>query len=272
MMNLQHNAIEKHITILNLLKKFFNHIKHSNSNNLYTSFNVDKFLEISYNLKNYTSNTYKNLIENYPDEKSTYQLYSLFMKDVMKYTLNEGDSFIELMKISNVKSSASSNGGGSSFGDAESKKKKLNVIFGFIHISNFESAINDIQILGDMDYHLKDTILNIRFYSFAIASKDLEFITLQRDNLKNKLDYMIEYYYPILKPYSNSEKSTTPVIMYTNEINNGIFKDTSYEYFNAFELMNSMNIWIKDIITITPEEWIKKVDAGINVLFDFRFR
>jgi len=68
---LQHNAIEKHITILNLLKDFFNHVKQYSSSNVRISnnFDMDSFLEISWNLKKETLKLYNKIIERYPEEK-----------------------------------------------------------------------------------------------------------------------------------------------------------------------------------------------------------
>ncbi|ORX50292.1 hypothetical protein BCR36DRAFT_57982 [Piromyces finnis] len=146
LVNLQRNAVEEHVTILNLLKKFFTNIKYLNSNRSNNeNFDIDQYLELIYNLKKKTLKLYQNLISKYPDEKSTYQLYTLFMteiinqSDVDKSMLSEGDSFMELnaseekkdnKKKSRYAGSVSSFGvsvaGGSSFGaDTESKRKKI---------------------------------------------------------------------------------------------------------------------------------------------------
>eukprot|EP00833_Pecoramyces_ruminatium_P014217 jgi/Orpsp1_1/1188249/evm.model.d7180000063434.1 len=66
---LQHEAIENHVAILNLLKKFFTHLKHGNNNSTETNFNTDLFLEMVLVLKNKTQKMYQNIIEKYPDEK-----------------------------------------------------------------------------------------------------------------------------------------------------------------------------------------------------------
>jgi len=144
LIRLQHNAVEKHITLLNVLKKFFNNIKYISDHNKTESFNMERFLEVSYHLKNETLGYYHEIIEKYPDEKSTYQLYTLFMSDVMNQTdgdkniLNEADSYMALNEPTNrktnltkakYKGSQSSVGqsvaDGSGFGETEVKKKKI---------------------------------------------------------------------------------------------------------------------------------------------------
>ncbi|OUM67885.1 hypothetical protein PIROE2DRAFT_4564 [Piromyces sp. E2] len=173
-----------------------------------------------------------------------------------------------------------SNAGGSTVSDVDTRKRKLKNnmiksfterIFGFTHISNFITAIDKIYVLGDMDYHFKEIILNIRFYSFAVINKDTDFMNTQKSKLQEQLDYVNEYYLPILKPYSNTEKSKTPVILFTNDITNGNF-ESSYEYYNSFTLLNTLNLWINELVDTSPEEWIQKVDDGENILWDFRFK
>jgi len=84
LINLQHDAVEKHITILNLLKKFFSNIKYMNNNNNESEkFDIDKYLELIYQLKKKTLNLYQDIIAKYPDEKSIYQLYTLFMSEII---------------------------------------------------------------------------------------------------------------------------------------------------------------------------------------------
>jgi len=74
MVKLQHEAVEKHITILNLLKIFFNYLKYvnnskSNNNHNDDTFDMDKFLLKTHSLKKETLSIYQNLISEYPDEK-----------------------------------------------------------------------------------------------------------------------------------------------------------------------------------------------------------
>jgi len=144
-------------------------------------------------------------------------------------------------------------------------------MYGVNHTSNFMSSVQSVKTLGDMDYYLKDVILNIRFYSFAIITKDTDFIEKQKTILQERLDYINDNYMPILKPYAYAPKSSTQVIMYTNDIVDGDF-ESSFEYFNAFELMNNICLWINEIINISSDEWIEKVNNGENILLDFRFK
>ncbi len=71
MVQLQHSAVEKHITLLNLLKQFFNNVKliNKNSRNRNENFDMEKFLQSSYSLKNETLKLYQEAITQYPDEK-----------------------------------------------------------------------------------------------------------------------------------------------------------------------------------------------------------
>lgn len=78
LVNLQHDAVEKHITILSLLKKFFTNIKHMNSNNNDNkNFDIDMYLSESYHLKKETLNLYQEIIAKYPDEKVYYFLIKI---------------------------------------------------------------------------------------------------------------------------------------------------------------------------------------------------
>jgi len=307
--NLQHDAIEYHIAVLNLLKKFFTYVKHINDKNAEADFNVDGLLELLHKLKNKALKLYQKIIDKYPDEKSTYQLYSLFMKDVMnstdrdKYTLNEGDSFMALNSTDPSKSIAYSNTGESADGERDSRKMKIRnnilksftekskkyskitfamffivavlyiicVIFSLNHINNFTSAIPQIQVLGDMDYHLKDTILNIRFYSFAIMTRDLELMNIEKEKIQEGLDFIKVNFMPILKDYSHADVSSTQVVLYNSDISDGDIK-SKIQYYNAYELTNNIIVWITNILEPSSEQWIERVDNGENILMNFEFK
>lgn len=55
----------------------------NNNNNESEKFDIDKYLELIYQLKKKTLNLYQDIIAKYPDEKSTYQLYTLFMSEII---------------------------------------------------------------------------------------------------------------------------------------------------------------------------------------------
>jgi len=67
---LQHKAVDKHLNILNLYKKFFTSIKQLNKPNRNDlNIDLDNFLDLSANLKKETLNLYQQIIDEYPDEK-----------------------------------------------------------------------------------------------------------------------------------------------------------------------------------------------------------
>ncbi|ORX77653.1 hypothetical protein BCR32DRAFT_270507 [Anaeromyces robustus] len=309
LMKLQREAIENHIAILNLLKKFFHYIKSRNKGDHEKFFNMNRFLELFFDLKKETLKLYNEIFEKYPDEKSTYQVYSLFMKDVFnttndKYILNEGDSFMALNDPNKDEEHVpASSFGESAINSTEVKQKRLKdkminnfnvkhkkisriifimffitgifyvicVFYGYKHTNNYLSLIRYIEDLDNMDYRIKDVILNIRFYGFAIMSKDLEFIETQRTKIKNGINYMEEVYLPLLQPHSNEPASETRVIVFgeqtiTNET------ETRIEYFNSFELTEKVIMWVHTIIEPTPEEWVERVNNGENVLKSFIFK
>ena len=70
MVYLQNKAVENHVIILNLYKKFYNYIIFIQKNSSDSkNFNFDKlFKNLSY-LKHETFNIYQEIIEKYPDEK-----------------------------------------------------------------------------------------------------------------------------------------------------------------------------------------------------------
>jgi len=122
-----------------------------------------------------------------------------------------------------------------------------------------------------MDYHLKDTILNIRFYSFAIMSRDLELMNIEREKIQEGLDFIKEIFMPILKNYSNAEVSPTQIVLYNSDIGNGDIK-SKIRYYNAFELTNNIVVWMTNILEPSPEQWIERVDSGENILMNFEFK
>jgi len=69
-MKLQFKAVDNHLNLLNLYKKYFNYLVLSHNRLIQDkNFNLDKFFEGVFNLKIETSNTYKEILEKYPNEK-----------------------------------------------------------------------------------------------------------------------------------------------------------------------------------------------------------
>ncbi|ORX80699.1 hypothetical protein BCR32DRAFT_19087, partial [Anaeromyces robustus] len=311
LVRLQHEAVEKHITILNILKKFFSIIKSINSSNNRTeSFNMDMFLEGFYHLKKETLKLYQEIISKYPDEKSTYQLYTLFMTDIVNQTDGD-DSYMALNspdgkpKIKGSQSSFGvSNAGGSSFGDSENKKRKMlkmnmihtftdrskmqfkiiiylyivggflyaiAVIYGFIHISNFNDSIKDIQVLQNMNYNIHNLLSRSRMMSGLIGMADRELISTQLPVILMYLTTIEEQYIPILKKYSLDSPSEYPIVEYNiDSINDNV--KTEYKYYNGYELVRDIDTIGRAIHNTSPEEWISKIQSGENILHDYRFR
>jgi len=330
LMNMQRDAVEKHITILNLLKKFFTNIKFTNSvNNSNNKFDIDKYLELIYNLKEKTLNLYQEIIAKYPEDKSTYQLYTLYMTEIInqtdmdKYALNEGDSFMALnvpesrseqkdnSKKSTLRHGGSvnslgiSNTGGSAFGgDSDLRKRKLlknNMIhsftdknkliskfiigmfiliiilfiicsiFAFVHINNFNKEITDIEVLEDMNFTVHRLMRYARLLSFSIFLRIDFYIDYNVELMKSVLDTIEDSYIPILKKYSLKPASEHPVIIYSTNSESGTM-NTELAHLNGYELMRKVVLWGKGIVDTKPEEWVKRMDEGENILLDYKFR
>jgi len=73
LMKLQIRAIDNHLNLLNLYKKYFNFLILNQYNNQTrnTEFNLDKFFEGVFNLKIETSKIYNEILEKYPNEKGS---------------------------------------------------------------------------------------------------------------------------------------------------------------------------------------------------------
>ncbi|KAL6597659.1 hypothetical protein U3516DRAFT_564399, partial [Neocallimastix sp. 'constans'] len=117
--------------IFNLREKQHENIDYYESSDS-KNFNFDKlFKNLSY-LKHETFNIYQEIIEKYPDEKGAYQLYGLFLKDVIESYLElnspnkitKGNSENKLLG-STASLGISKSVKSSTVGDNESKRKKL---------------------------------------------------------------------------------------------------------------------------------------------------
>jgi len=82
---LQHIAVEKHITLLNIFKQFFNNVKYlsKKKGNSRDNFDMDKFLNTSHTMKKETLSLYQKIISDYPDEK-VYTIYNSYYKFLIK--------------------------------------------------------------------------------------------------------------------------------------------------------------------------------------------
>jgi len=305
--HMQHDAVEKHITILDLLKKFFTNIKFANKHNSKSeNFDMDKYLEAIFELKKNTLSLYHDIITKYPDEKSTYQLYTLFMTEVMnqtetdKYMLAEGDSYMALNMPDSKKMDGASNAGGSSVGDSESKKRKMLktnminsftnkskkisklvifmfasiiilytgvMIYGFIHINNFNNSIRDIEVLQDMNYNVHNLLSRTRMLTGVLTQSGEDIINDRLPVLLSYIDNIENKYIPILKKYSLTPASEKPVVVYNTD-----GQRSEYVHYNGYELVKNIVVWGRGIFNVPAKEFIARTERGENILEDYRIK
>eukprot|EP00833_Pecoramyces_ruminatium_P005953 jgi/Orpsp1_1/1179985/evm.model.c7180000071685.1 len=278
---MQHEAVEKHITILDLLKKFFTNIKYINSsNNSSENFDMDKYLEASYELKNYTLNLYQDIITKYPDEKNQI--------DSDKYMLTEGDSYMVLNGQESKKVDGASmledqlwNNMIHSFTDRSRFISKLvifmfvlisglyigSMIYGFIHINNFNNSVGNIKILQDMNYNVHNLLSRTRMMIAVFVNSDEEILETRLPVLIGYMDNIENQYIPILKKYSLSPASTKPVVVYSTDS-----KRSEYVHYNGYELVKNIVVWGRGIFGLSAKEFLKKIEGGEDVINDYRVK
>ncbi|ORX48390.1 hypothetical protein BCR36DRAFT_405014 [Piromyces finnis] len=314
MSRLQHEAIEKHITLLNLMKGFFNNIIFLNSNRGVgnnDTFDIDKFLILSCNLKDETSKLYQKIIAQFPDEKSSYQLYTLFMTEVMNQT--EGDDSIGALnnkiakqksKMGSLMSLGVSNAGGSTYGgDLEGRRRKIykknmiqaltnkykryskltlgtfflisilyiiSIVYGFIHINSYNTSVNNIQVLSEMNYIVHNILSRTRMLTSSMALGEMNVLQENLPVLEGYIDIIESQYIPILKKYAFNPPSDNPIILY--DPNNGGDTKSEYVNLNGYELVKNIIVWSRELFSVSLEEWLNRVEKGENILLDYRFR
>ncbi|KAL6597661.1 hypothetical protein U3516DRAFT_847380, partial [Neocallimastix sp. 'constans'] len=285
LIHLQNKAIENHHIILDLFKMFYNYIilSQKNSSDL-KYFNIDKLFESLSYLKHEAIHTYQEIIEKYPNDKVSYQLYSLFLKDVMKFALNEGESYIGLNSSNRILKGNSESkllGSTASFGmsksvksstvsDTESKKKRnLNIVYCFLFLRGFNQNIKDLKLIGDMSYNINNLLRHSRIIGFFLMENDVEEAENLRTTILDTVDILDTKYIPVLVKHSLDKVSNTPVTIYFDV--DGTLKST-YSHFNGYELMKNIIIWSKNLYSTQSEELINRAENGTSIFNDYRYR
>jgi len=144
-------------------------------------------------------------------------------------------------------------------------------VYGFMHITNFNNEIKNIQIIEDINYNVHKIMRNARLMCFSAVLKIDFYIPFNANIIKERLDYMEENYIPILQKYSLKPASSYPVIIYSTDSNIGK-TESEFVHLNGYELMRKVILWGRGISKYTPEELYKRIDAGENLLLDYKFR
>ncbi|ORX87598.1 hypothetical protein BCR32DRAFT_147198 [Anaeromyces robustus] len=316
-MNLQYKALECHLSTLNLLKKYFN-IINSPKEERTSRFNQEKFYETIYTYIQETNKLYQDTINKYPNEKSTYELYNLFLNEIVNPEddsgndeLNEAFSHMAL-NIPDQPSGNNNDNGISSMKsylknsqsneDMKSKKIKLLkknmltaftkvhsksskiililftlivgffvviVCYSFVFINNLNNNITDLKSIGDMNYNVDRLIRRSRIIGFFIMEENLNDAESIRLGILETIVRLEDKYLPVLKKYSSEEASTTPVLVYYNEMKNGTASN-DYIHYNGYELMSEIILWAKELYNTPTEQLILNEKTGKKI-FDNRY-
>jgi len=311
---LQHIAVEKHITLLNIYKQFFHNVKYLSRKrgSSRDNFDIDKFLNTSYTMKKETLSLYQKIISDYPEEKSTYQLYTLFMTEIMnqtggdKYMLSEGDSYACLNEHGNGnKDKAKKLAEGSSYGgDSEEKRRKMmrdNLIHTFTDkCKKYSKLTIGLFILIIILYvisvlygfiHISsytESVKNIQILAelnynvHSIVSRSRTFSSAmvlgQLSTLQENLPTLQKYITLIEDQYIPILKKYALKPASENPVVQYGFDsgkgivESEYLNLNGYELIKNIIVWINDLFNIPTQEWIDRVNGGENILLDYRFR
>jgi len=102
--------------------------------------------------------------------------------------------------------------------------------------------------------------------SLAIMDKDREMVEEHLYFIEN--EYLVninDLYIPLLENYFNMEASKNPVVSYSN-------MKSEFIYLNGFELVKKIELYGYEIISLSYEDWVNRVENGENLLMDDKLR
>ncbi|ORX86354.1 hypothetical protein BCR32DRAFT_302015 [Anaeromyces robustus] len=285
-------ALNNHVSILELLKQFFIHIKHNGPNDTNDKyFDLNSHLCSIKKLKTIVISTYHKLINMYPDDQSSFQLFTLFNSTIVEY-LTEMNLENTLNNNGNLYSS-SENVEKLSVTESNTKKERrrnlitgytkrshqlsiliisiyeielvlytLMVIFNSLHLYRYNTIISDYSILSDVDYYINNLLSEIKLMCLAIMERDEELAEEHFYFIENDyLAHIESNFVPLLKKYSNIESSTNPLITY-------ISGESEYIYLNGYEFVSRVVYYAWDIVKTPYQTWCNRVESGENILED----
>ncbi|KAG4083107.1 hypothetical protein H8356DRAFT_968555 [Neocallimastix lanati (nom. inval.)] len=259
---MQQIAINDHIMAINLLKQFFVYIKHVDSEKeKYKFFDLNLHLNSIHKLKINSSMSYQRLINMFPDDKSSLQLYNLLISSIIK---NNTDN--KRNKIENNTGITSID----ELNDIEISenqiKKQQRVIFNVFHLNRYYHIIINYSILSDIDYYINNLLSEAKMIILSIMDRDKEMTEEHMDYIEN--EYLVNFkesYIPLLEEYFNMDVSLNPLVTY----NNG---KSQFIYLNGFELVKKVELYAYEIINLSYEEWVERVDNGEDLFSNDIFR
>jgi len=96
--------------------------------------------------------------------------------------------------------------------------------------------------------------------------RDKEMTEEHMDYIEN--EYLVNFkesYIPLLEEYFNMDVSLNPLVTY----NNG---KSQFIYLNGFELVKKVELYAYEIINLSYEEWVERVDNGEDLFSNDIFR
>jgi hypothetical protein len=303
---MQQIAINDHITAINLLKQFFVYIKHVDSEKeKYKFFDLNLHLNSIHKLKINSSMSYQRLINMFPDDKSSLQLYNLLISSIISQP--ESEEYIIKLKnnTDNKRNKIENNTGITSIDELNDieisenqikkqqrehilhkyrkKSKRLSsmifriyeielilytimVIFNVFHLNRYYHIIINYSILSDIDYYINNLLSEAKMIILSIMDRDKEMTEEHMDYIEN--EYLVNFkesYIPLLEEYFNMDVSLNPLVTY----NNG---KSQFIYLNGFELVKKVELYAYEIINLSYEEWVERVDNGEDLFSNDIFR
>lgn len=145
-------------------------------------------------------------------------------------------------------------------------KIKYRVVFNIFHIYRYYHILSNYSTLSDIDYYVNNLLSEIKLMTLAIMDKDREMTEEHLYFIEN--EYLVnfnDYYIPLLKDFYSMEVSDNPIISYGNG-------RSEFIYLNGFELVKKIELYGYEIVSLSYEDWIERVDNGENLFTDDKLR
>ena len=141
------------------------------------------------------------------------------------------------------------------------------MIYGFIHINNFNNSIRDIEVLQDMNYNVHNLLSRTRMLTGVLTQSGEDIINDRLPVLLSYIDNIENKYIPILKKYSLTPASEKPVVVYNTD-----GQRSEYVHYNGYELVKNIVVWGRGIFNVPAKEFIARTERGENILEDYRIK
>jgi len=143
-------------------------------------------------------------------------------------------------------------------------------MYGFFFINNFNNNITDLKSIGDMNYNVDRLIRRVRVIAFFVMEENSSDAETIRTGILETIVRLETKYMPVLVKYTSEPTCSTPVLLYYNTQSNGSL-DSTFVYFNGYELMSSIILWSKELFNNTSaDQLILNEQSGNKITNDYR--